>query len=139
MDPNLPKFTFDHVIDVKIQSTHTWRNAPPLDVLLVPGGMGNMALLEDGNTWMEDFVKARYPKLKYLLSVCTGSVTLALSGVLKNKQATTNKASWAWVVQHGKNIKWVPSARWTQDGKIWTSSGVAAGKTRSQLGMSFRC
>lgn len=128
MIPNTPLFDFSHMVDVSLEATHTPLGAPALDILLVPGGMGNMHLVEFKKTWMEDFVAQRYPSLEYLLSVCTGSVTLALSGVLKGKKATTNKASWAWVTQFGKDVKWEPNARWTVDGNIWTSSGVAAGE-----------
>ncbi|KAK4162915.1 class I glutamine amidotransferase-like protein [Cladorrhinum sp. PSN259] len=112
-----------------ILATHTFDTAPPLDILLVPGGMGNRVLHENNDTVMEDFVAARYGsgELQYLLSVCTGAGTLAKSGVLNGRRATTNKAAWAWPTQFGEGVKWVPTARWTEDGNIWTSSGVSAG------------
>ena len=31
------------------------------------------------------------------------------------------------VAEHGPNVHWVQEARWVEDGKIWTSSGVTAG------------
>ena len=82
----------------------------PLDVLLVPGGVGSREpLLKE-----IEFVKAMYPKVSYsrsrfgigkltisqvgyLLSVCTGATLLARSGVLDGHKATTNKKAWAWV------------------------------------------
>jgi transcriptional regulator GlxA family with amidase domain len=77
---------------------------------------------------MEDFIRARFNATDYVASVCSGSMTLARAGVLNGKRATSNKWGWEWIVQHGgENVTWVPSARWTHDGKIWTSSGVAAG------------
>jgi len=84
-------------------------------------------LVQKNDTAIEKFVQQRYPTLEYLASVCTGSGILANAGVLSGKRATTNKAAWAQVVSIGSNITWVPSARWVQDGNIWTSSGVAAG------------
>jgi putative intracellular protease/amidase len=77
---------------------------------------------------VEDFIFARYPQLKYLLSTCSGAVSLANSGVLEGRRATSNKAGWRWVITHGKNVNWVPTARWVVDGNIWTSSGVSAGE-----------
>lgn len=87
-----------------------------------------MALDQANDTSLEDFVAARYQKTKYILSVCSGAVTLAKAGVLKNKKATTTKALWWWVTTFGKGVKWVPSARWVVDGKVWTSSGVSSGE-----------
>jgi putative intracellular protease/amidase len=110
-----------------ILATHTFQNAPALDILLIPRGMGNRALEDKNDTSIEDFVASRYDELEFLLSVCTGSVSLAKAGVLEGRKATSNKFSWNWVVTHGKNVTWVPTARWVQDGKIWTSSGVSAG------------
>ncbi|KAK0708691.1 DJ-1/PfpI family protein [Lasiosphaeris hirsuta] len=111
-----------------IVATHTFNNTPPLDILLVPGGMGNRVLHENNDTVIEDFVAARYySELQYLLSVCTGAASLAKSGVLNGRHATTNKAAWAWPTQFGDGVKWEPTARWTEDGNIWTSSGVSAG------------
>lgn len=81
-------------------------------------------------TILEDFVRRRYSQLEYLLSVCTGSQTLALSGVLDGKRATTNKAAWSAVTSLNSKVNWVPSARWVVDGNIWTSSGVAAGELK---------
>ncbi|KAF3913586.1 hypothetical protein ABW20_dc0107691 [Dactylellina cionopaga] len=127
MVPGQPPVDLSYMISAQLVATHTFATAPKLDILLIPGGMGNMALVEQNDTSIEQFIQARYPDLDYLLSVCTGAVSLARSGVLKRKRATTNKGAWAWATSFGDKVKWVPSARWTEDGKIWTSSGVAAG------------
>jgi transcriptional regulator GlxA family with amidase domain len=94
----------------------------PIEVLLVPGGGGTR-----GNVSAEvAFVKTVYPSLKYLISVCTGSTIIARAGVLDNQKATTNKKAWAWASSFGKNVTYVPAARWVQDGNIYTGSGVSA-------------
>ncbi|KAL2171518.1 hypothetical protein VTG60DRAFT_2686 [Thermothelomyces hinnuleus] len=115
------------LVSSKVLATHTFANAPALDILLVPGGAGTRMLEERGDRAMQDFIAARYPELRYLLTVCTGSATAAAAGVLDGRRATSNKGAWSWVVTHGRNVTWVPSARWVVDGNIWTSSGVAAG------------
>jgi transcriptional regulator GlxA family with amidase domain len=128
--PKLGAGNFDHMINPQIVATHTFATAPPSNVLVVPGGAGYFALSEEpDNHVMEDFIAARAPETDYICSVCIGSVILARSGVLEGKRATTNKAAWTWSTDpsHGANITWVPSARWVQDGNIWTSSGVSAG------------
>jgi len=107
-----------------ILPTHTFDNAPALDVLIIPGGMGSAdpEILSAVN-----FVKKVYPDLKYLITVCSGATIAARAGVLDGKRATTNKMLWAMLVASGPQVKWVPHARWVVDGNIWTSSGVTAG------------
>ncbi|KAF2431383.1 class I glutamine amidotransferase-like protein [Tothia fuscella] len=126
--PGAPVSDWGHVISSQIHATHTFANAPALDVLFVPGGMGTRLVDSSNNTEIEQFIVKRYPRLDYLISICTGAVFLAKAGVLNGKRATTNKATYNWVTQgHGENIKWEPNARWTVDANIWTSSGVTAG------------
>ncbi|KXX73710.1 Isonitrile hydratase [Madurella mycetomatis] len=115
------------MIDAQIVATHTFETAPPLDVLIVPGGIGDLTLTENNDTAIEEFIAARFDSTKYVLSVCTGAGFLARAGVLDGRRATATKATWARATYFGNNVTWVPSARWVQDGKVWTSSGVSAG------------
>lgn len=115
------------MIDTQITATHTFSTAPPLDVLIVPGGLGYLTLVADNTRQVETFIASRLTGTSHVLSVCTGAALLARAGALDGRRATTNKAAWADVVQFGTNVTWVPSARWVRDGKVWTSSGVSAG------------
>ena len=36
-----------------------------------------------------------------------------------------------WALPFGPNVKWVPKARWVEDGDFFTSSGVSAGMDMS--------
>jgi putative intracellular protease/amidase len=79
-----------------IMPTHTFEDAPEdIEVLIVPGGPGTRDL--ENTKWVVDFVKERLPKVKYLLTVCTGSAIAAQAGILDGKEATTNKKSYTWV------------------------------------------
>ncbi|KAH8427120.1 DJ-1/PfpI family protein [Aspergillus melleus] len=108
----------------EIIPTHTLDKAPDMDVLIVPGGLGTRS---PNMTRTIEFIAETYPKVKYLITICTGSRLAAQSGVLDGKRATTNKASWNNTVALGPKVDWVPRARWTVDGNIWTSSGISAG------------
>lgn len=104
MAPNSPPMDAGHMLQPKITATHTFLDAPSLDILLVPGGLGNVALEQANDTSVEDFIALRYPQVNYLLSVCTGAASLAKSGVLSGHRATTNKGAWAWVTEQGVDI-----------------------------------
>ncbi|KAJ5573510.1 uncharacterized protein N7459_007937 [Penicillium hispanicum] len=109
-----------------ILPTHTFATAPPLDALLVPGGLGTQNSCAPVTEAIE-FIQNTYPQLKHLITVCTGSGLAARAGVLDGKQATTNKMAWAEITALGPRVNWMPRARWVTDGDIWTSSGVSAG------------
>lgn len=75
--------------------THTYDNAPEdIDVLFVPGGYGLRAIGEQEEKVLvpiRKFIKERIGKIKYLLTVCTGSALVAQTGVLDGYRATSNK------------------------------------------------
>ena len=110
----------------EVVPTHTFDTAPPLDVLIIPGGAGTRAPSPLLNSTI-DFVASRYPSLQYLITVCTGAGIAARAGVLDHKHATTNKKAWAQTTALGTKVKWVARARWVTDGNIWSTSGVSAG------------
>jgi transcriptional regulator GlxA family with amidase domain len=110
---------------ISVPPTHTFATAPSdLEVLLIPGGAGARA--PNLNATL-GFIKETYPKLKYLITVCTGSMVVARTGLLSGVRATTNKAAWTSVVATDPTAHWIPHARWAVDGNIWSSSGVSAG------------
>ncbi|ORY61748.1 class I glutamine amidotransferase-like protein [Pseudomassariella vexata] len=110
----------------RIVPTHTFDTAPEdIEVLLVPGGMGTREDAIAGPAIA--YVKKIFPKLRYLLTVCTGSALVAQAGLLEGKRATTNKTVWKWATAQGPNVDWVLEARWVTDNNIWTSSGISAG------------
>ncbi|KAJ4474930.1 class I glutamine amidotransferase-like protein [Lentinula aciculospora] len=104
--------------------THDFSNAPPLDVLIIPGGYG---LAANDLDLVYEFVKRTYPSLKYLITICNGCWVAARAGILDGKRATTNKSGWEMTKEIRPDVNWVAHARWVVDGNIWTSSGVSAG------------
>jgi transcriptional regulator GlxA family with amidase domain len=104
---------------------HALADCPPLDVVIVPGGIGTRRLVS--NEAVLDWLRARSEQATTVTSVCTGAGVLARAGLLDGRRATTNKRSFAWVVEQGPRVQWVREARWVEDGKFFTSAGVSAG------------
>jgi transcriptional regulator GlxA family with amidase domain len=94
-------------------------------ILLIPGGPGTRGAIEDQS--LVDAVARASEAATYVLTVCTGSALLARTGLLNARRATSNKKAFAWASSYGDNVTWIPKARWTVDGKFYTSSGVSAG------------
>src|SRR5271166_5431437 len=99
--------------------TVTLAEAPPLDVLLVPGGRGQLALMDDGE------VLAFLAKpVSWIFSVCTGALTCGAAGLLKGKRATTHWNSFHLLPYFGA----IPvDERVVIDGAWVFAAGVTAG------------
>jgi transcriptional regulator GlxA family with amidase domain len=81
---------------------------------------------------VEAYIRAVFPKVEYVITICTGSAILAGVGLLDHRRATTNKSTWDSVVVLGPHVRWVRKARWVVDETtgvtpVWSSSGVSAG------------
>lgn len=61
--------------------TTTFADCPQLDVICVPGGAGQVALMNDEETLA--FLRRQAEGARYITSVCTGSLVLAAAGLLK--------------------------------------------------------
>jgi transcriptional regulator GlxA family with amidase domain len=110
---------------VRAMADHGFTDCPALDFMLVPGGLGTRR--EVDNAALIEWLRARAAETELVTSVCTGAALLARAGVLDGKRATTNKRSFEWVRSQGPAVTWVERARWVEDGKFVTSSGVSAG------------
>lgn len=106
-------------------ASQSFDNPEVFDILLVPGGAGTRH--EIHNEALLNWVTNSTEKAEFVLSVCTGRALLAKAGVLDGKRATTNKAAFAWVTEQGPQVNWQQKARWVEDGKFITASGVSAG------------
>ncbi|KAI1372346.1 class I glutamine amidotransferase-like protein [Hypoxylon crocopeplum] len=111
--------------------THTFADAPALDVVFIPGGAGTRDInaTQAHVDWLRARIVDGLPPLAFVMSVCTGASLLARTGTIAGRNATTNKAAFNWVktVEHANNVNWIAKGRWVVDGNVWTSSGVSAG------------
>ncbi|HTC59521.1 MAG TPA: DJ-1/PfpI family protein [Solirubrobacteraceae bacterium] len=101
----------------------TIRELPHPDIVLVPGGPGQTALMEDGP--VHEWLRAAHETSTWTTSVCTGSLVLAAAGLLDGKRATSN---WQAIEQlRALGADAVEEERVVFDDKIVTSAGVTAG------------
>ena len=100
-------------------------DCPPLDLILVPGGVGTFPELSNERTL--DFLRRQSSSAEITSSVCSGCALLAKAGLLDGRRATSNKQFFSMIAAQGEKVEWVKEARWVDDGEFVTSSGVSAG------------
>jgi cyclohexyl-isocyanide hydratase len=97
-------------------------DAPQLDVLLVPGGEGVNAVMEDEVVLA--FIRKQAAAARIVFSVCTGALVCGAAGLLKGRRATTHWASFHLLEHFGA----VPvNERVVTDGNLVSGAGVTAG------------
>jgi transcriptional regulator GlxA family with amidase domain len=92
------------------------------DIVLVPGGEGTRALLDDQAllTWLREIDRTT----TWTTSVCTGSLLLGAAGLLERRRATGH---WAWLEPLREYGADPVGGRYVEDGKVITAAGVSAG------------
>jgi transcriptional regulator GlxA family with amidase domain len=92
------------------------------DVIVVPGGEGNRALLADQP--MLSWLRSTHEATRFTTSVCTGSLVLGAAGILDGLRATSH---WAYL-EYLESFGATPVAeRVVEDGKVVTAAGVSSG------------
>ncbi|WLT08490.1 DJ-1/PfpI family protein [Bartonella apihabitans] len=94
----------------------------PLDVLCIPGGDGVNQFLN--NKPVLEFFRKEAKETRFLTSVCTGSLILGASGLLKGRKATTHWSAMEFLPLFGATPV---QERVVVDGDIITAGGITAG------------
>ncbi len=100
----------------------TLAEAPQLDVLHVPGGYGQEALMDDDETL--DWVRRQAAGARYVLSVCTGALICGAAGLLQGRRATTHWSAFHLLPLFGAAPV---DERVVIDGNMVFAAGVTAG------------
>jgi putative intracellular protease/amidase len=110
---------------------------PHPDIVLVPGGPGQAALMEDGP--VHEWLRGAHARSTWTASVCTGSLILAAAGVLTEAGGRSHSANIPVVASRRATTHWTAleelgrlgaepvSERVVFDGKLVTAAGVSAG------------
>ncbi len=100
----------------------TLSQAPKLDVLQVPGGFGQEALMDDEEVL--SWIRQQAAGALCVLSVCTGALLCGAAGLLKGKRATTHWSSHHLLPCFGAAPV---NERVVIDGNMVLAAGVTAG------------
>jgi cyclohexyl-isocyanide hydratase len=102
--------------------TTSFADCPPLDVVFVPGGFGQLPLMSDPEVL--GFLRTHGATARYVTAVCTGALLLGAAGLLAGYQAATH---WAWAeLLPGFGARHAPG-RVVIDRNRITGGGVTAG------------
>jgi transcriptional regulator GlxA family with amidase domain len=111
---------------LSIVPAHALEDAPPLDTLLIPGGMGaRNALGRDARliAWLRE----RAPTTRRIVSVCTGVYVLAAAGLLDGRRVTTHWNYADDLARRHPALRVEPDRLFLRDGCFATSGGLTAG------------
>lgn len=107
----------------QLQAKYRIADIKEADVLLIPGSTISF-IKEAHNQKVLEWIKAVAETTQYTTSVGTGSIILAATGLLQEKQATSHWKTVPLLADHGA----VPvKERVVQQGKFITAAGVSAG------------
>ncbi len=109
---------------LRLLPDHHFDDHPPLDVVLVPGGMGTRT--EVDNPAMISWLSKVAADCQWVTSVCTGSLLLLESGPGQGKRLATH---WGFedTLEARGGCTVVRDQRWVVDGNVVSSQGVSAG------------
>jgi transcriptional regulator GlxA family with amidase domain len=110
---------------LRVQSDHSFEDAPKLDIVVVPGGQGTRREVDNQN--LLDWIAKVAPGCTWVTSVCTGSMLLIEAGPAKGKRVTTHWAFVDTLRERGGAAEVGDDMRFVRDGNVVTSAGISAG------------
>ncbi|MCG8394732.1 MAG: DJ-1/PfpI family protein [Pseudomonadales bacterium] len=107
-----------------VRSHFSLNNLPPLDVLLVSGGVHTGAMESEA---LLNALRDTQASAQWIASVCTGAFLLAQAGLLTDQKVTTHWEDIADLRQRFPALNVQENVRWVEDGNRITSAGISAG------------
>jgi transcriptional regulator GlxA family with amidase domain len=125
-----------HVVGLRTGTVHaenglavlpacTIDDAPPLDTLVIPGGIGSR--LGHADTRLLDWLRRQVDITRRMVTVCTGVYMLAATGLLDGRHVTTH---WQYAEDLARRFPAIhvePERLFLRDGRFATSGGLTAG------------
>jgi transcriptional regulator GlxA family with amidase domain len=110
---------------LSVNPSYTLEHCPQPDLLLIPGGFGTRR--EMYNETLLQWIKAQYDQVELLLTVCTGALVVARTGLLDGLSVTTHWAAMNELKEVAPHTQLCPDVRYVDNGKIVLAAGVSAG------------
>jgi transcriptional regulator GlxA family with amidase domain len=109
---------------LRVIPDHAFADAPPLDVVLVPGGQGTRR--EVSNPAVIEWLRKVGEGCRWVTSVCTGALLLHEAGFARGKRVTTH---WGFVetLRARGDVTVLDDVRYVRDGNLVTAAGISAG------------
>ena len=107
---------------LRMMADATLGEAPQLDLLHIPGGFGQEAVMDDEE--ILDWIRRQAQGARCVFSVCTGALILGAAGLLKGRRATTHWASFDLLPYFGATPV---NQRVVRDGRVVSAAGVTSG------------
>ncbi|MCX2473498.1 DJ-1/PfpI family protein [Pedobacter sp. MC2016-05] len=111
---------------VNLVSKYNIFDAPQADILIIPGTSPEIVAKVSADKKMMNWIVNQNNKTQMTLSVCTGGLILANTGLLDGRSATTHHWSIHELKAHPK-INVQEKKRFVVDGKFLTGAGVTSG------------
>jgi transcriptional regulator GlxA family with amidase domain len=110
---------------LSINPDHTLNDAPPLNILVVPGGYGTRR--EMTNPSITRWLAERAAQVELVLSVCTGALLLGKAGLLDGRDVTTHHGAFDLLRDVAPRARVHEDRRILDNGRLVIAAGVASG------------
>ena len=107
----LPDFAFD--------------NHPPIDILVIPGGVGTRKEMDKPST--VEWIRWNHDRAKITLSVCSGARILGRMGLLDGLEVTTHHEVFDDLRRIAPSVRLSSEARFVDNRRVLTAGGISAG------------
>lgn len=108
----------------RVDVDHSITHHPPLDLLLVVGGVHTEEL---GKPRVIEWIRGQGARVPRVASVCTGAFLLAEAGLLDGCTVTTHWEDIPELERRYPSLMVLGDQRWVVSGKFVTSGGISAG------------
>jgi transcriptional regulator GlxA family with amidase domain len=110
---------------LRVLPDHSWDSAPPLDVVVYPGGLGTRRELKDEAVLA--WLRGERQRGTLMTSVCTGALVYAAAGLLRDRPATTYWRELTLLREIEPTVELREDDRFVDSGEVITAAGVSAG------------